>query len=312
MQTQDKGITRRKFIAFGAAAIGGLALASQIKGIEDNKNNMMTQPKFYPTPEKWRDQDLSLAWLGHAGFLINFYGTRILIDPVFYERIGITPFSNYTIGVKRYVGSPLTAAQIGKVDLIICSHAHTDHFDFPTLRDLQSTKTSILTAKNTKSLWNGLNYNSVDEIHWGDKKQYGELSVKAIEGKHWGARLPWNQEMKANSILLSKNGVNIFFGADTGYTESIQQQLREVDIELAIMGIGAYSPKSFEPRHATPEQAIQMAEEMGAKKVLPMHWGTFKLSQEPMDEPIKRFNQALAGQLDRIAIQDIGATWIKA
>ncbi len=312
MYTQDKGITRRKFIALGAVAMGGLALASQIKGIEDRDRDMITQPKINPTLEKWRDQDLTLSWLGHAGFLMNFYGTRILIDPVLYERIGITPVSNYTIGVKRYISSPLTAAQIGQVDLVICSHAHTDHFDYPTLRDFQSPKTSILTAKNTKPLWNGLNYKSIDEIHWGEEKQFGELTVKAIEGQHWGARLPWNQEMKANSILLSKNGVNIFFGADTGYTESIQQQLREVDIELAIMGIGAYSPKSFEPRHATPEQAIQMAEEMGAKKILPMHWGTFKLSQEPMDEPIKRFNQALAGQLDKIAIQDIGATWVKS
>jgi L-ascorbate metabolism protein UlaG (beta-lactamase superfamily) len=271
----------------------------------------MIQPKFIPTPEKWSDQDLTVTWLGHASFLINFYGTKILLDPALHEKIGITPVGNYTVGVSRYVASPLTAAQLGPVDLIICSHAHTDHFDYPSLRELQSENTSIVTARNTKQLWEEVSFKSVDELHWGEEKQYDGLAVKAIEGKHWGARLPWNPEMKANSILLTKNGVNIFFGADTGYTDLFQQQLRDIEIELAIMGIGAYSPKSFEEHHATPEQAVQMALDMGAKKILPMHWGTFKLSQEPMDEPIKRFNEALAGQLDKVAIQEIGATWVK-
>lgn len=312
METQNKGISRRKFIALGAAAIGGLALASHMGYVSDNTEKL-TIPALTPTPKKWMDQDLTVAWLGHAGFLINFYGTKILIDPAFYERIGLTPVGNFTIGMKRYVASPLTAAEIGKVDLVICSHAHTDHFDYPSLRDMQSPNTSVITAKGTRSLWEGMNYKAIDEMRWGDEKEYsGGLMVKAIEGEHWGARLPWNKEMESNSILLSKNGVNIFFGADTGYTEKFQQQLREVDIELAIMGIAAYSPKSFEARHATPEQAIQMAEDMAAKKILPMHWGTFKLSQEPMGEPIQRFNQAMAGRLDKVAIQEIGATWVKA
>lgn len=312
METKSKVMTRRKFIALGAAAIGGIALASQMGSLNDTTEKI-EKPTLIPTPEKWKDQDLTVAWLGHAGFLINFYGTKILIDPAFYDKIGLTPVGNYTIGMKRYVTGPLIAAQIGKVDLVICSHAHTDHFDYPSLRDMQSLDTSVITAKGTRSLWEGMTYKTINEMHWGEEKEYsGGLKVKAIEGAHWGARLPWNKEMESNSILLSKNGVNIFFGADTGYTEKFQQQLREVDIELAIMGIGAYSPKSFEARHATPEQAIQIAEEIGAKKILPMHWGTFKLSQEPMDEPIQRFNQAMAGKLDQIALQEIGGTWVKS
>jgi len=77
------------------------------------------------------------------------------------------------------------------------------------------------------------------------------------------------------------------------------------------MGIAAYSPKSFEARHATPEQAWQMAEEMKAKWIAPMHWGTFKLSQEPMDEPITRFRSISAGQIEKVAIQEIGGTWVR-
>jgi L-ascorbate metabolism protein UlaG (beta-lactamase superfamily) len=116
--------------------------------------------------------------------------------------------------------------------------------------------------------------------------------------------------MEANSFLLSKNGINLFFGADTGYTELIKQQLDGIPIDLAIMGIGAYSPKSFDARHATPEQAWKMAEEISAKWIIPMHWGSFKLSKEPMEEPMARFRQAASGQIEKVAIQETEVTWI--
>ena len=237
-----------------------------------------------PEPHKWSDKDVTVAWLGHATFLINFYGTKILIDPALETRIGITPVGSYTIGPSRYVEPALTVKDIGQVDVLLLSHAHTDHFDLPTIKKVESAKTHVITAKNTSYL---------------------------LEGQHWGARLPWQKGMDANSLLISKNGVNIFFGADTGYTSKISEQLRDVNIDLAIMGIAAYSPKSFEAKHATPEQAWQMSEEMQAKWIAPMHWGTFKLSQEPMDEPINRFRSASAGQIEKVAIQEIGGTWVR-
>lgn len=311
--------TRRQLLCtsfWGAAAVVGFSFTpigkitrSQFEF--DSTEQILAPLKVRPVPANWSDDDLSLTWLGHASFLLNFYGTRILIDPALEERIGITPFGNFTVGLKRAFPAPLSASEIGPVDLLLLSHAHTDHFDYPTLRQLQSPDTIAITAKNTASLWQELHFHSVSEMHWQESKTFSGVQIKAIEGKHWGARLPWQKEMTANSYLLSKNGVNIFFGADTGYSQKIQDQVSGIPIELAIMGIGAYSPKSFESRHATPEQAWQMAEEMGAKSVIPMHWGTFRLSQEPMDEPITRFRQAAAGQMDKIALQKTGATWIR-
>lgn len=265
--------------------------------------------RLRPEPAHWSDNDLTVAWLGHASFVVNFFGTKILLDPALEERIGITPFGDTTIGLKRYQSAALTADKVGPVDLLLVSHAHTDHFDFPTLRRLQSTKTIAVTAKNTTPLWQGLNFKSVVQMHWQDTWELAGVQIRAIEGCHWGARLPWNKEMEANSLLLSKNGVNIFFGGDTGYTTQIKEQLLGIPIDLAIVGIGAYSPKSFEKKHATPEQAWQIGEEIGAKWVIPMHWGAFRLSQEPMDEPMKRFLAAAAGKQERIAIQEVGATW---
>ncbi|MDP4160596.1 MAG: MBL fold metallo-hydrolase [Bacillota bacterium] len=282
--------------------------------MSDHKENRvghnLIKPNFIPTPHKWSNHEVTVAWLGHASFLINFFGTRILIDPALNSHIGITPVGNLTIGPSRYVASALKCDEIGPIDLLLVSHAHTDHFDYPTLRKLQSSKTVAITAKNTLPLWNGMKFQVIEEMHWQDSKSFAGVTIKAIEGKHWGARIPWKKGMEANSLLLSKNGINLFFGADTGYTDLIKHQLSGLPIDLAIMGIGAYSPKSFEAKHATPEQAWKMAEEVSAKWIIPMHWGTFKLSQEPMEEPIARFRQAASEQHEKIAIQEIGVTWV--
>ncbi|MGI6120663.1 MAG: MBL fold metallo-hydrolase [Desulfosporosinus sp.] len=306
-------------------ALATLLLAGVIKtlpvrniisnGYEEDTESLSTESiskvNHCPDPTKWSDNDITVAWLGHASFLINFYGTKILIDPALETRIGLTPVGNYTIGPKRYVEPALSAEDLGPVDLLLLSHAHTDHFDLPTIKKVESPNTHLITAKNTAYLLEGTNFGSVNELHWRDSIDISGITIRAIEGQHWGARLPWQKGMNANSLLLSKNGVHIFFGADTGYTSKISEQLRDINIDLAIMGIAAYSPKAFETKHATPEQAWQMAEEIRAKWIVPMHWGTFKLSQEPMDEPITRFRSAAAGQIEKIAIQEIGGTWVR-
>ncbi|SHH99116.1 MBL fold metallo-hydrolase [Desulfosporosinus lacus] len=308
--------TRREFINLGILGTlgltGGYFAITNVLGERSGEKSgqKLIKPNYIPAPSKWLNDEVTVAWLGHASFLINFFGTRILIDPALNSNIGITPLGDLTIGPSRYIASALSSDEVGAIDLLLVSHAHTDHFDYPTLRKFQSPNTSVVTAKNTSPLWKGMKFKSIEEMHWQDSKSLAGVAVKAIEGKHWGARIPWKKGMEANSLLLSKNGINIFFGADTGYTELIQQQLSGVPIDIAIMGIGAYSPKSFEAKHATPEQAWKMAEEMSAKWIIPMHWGAFNLSREPMDEPITRFRQAASGQIEKVAIQETGVTWI--
>ncbi len=314
---ESRKFTRRQVL--GLAALGTALMAGGFgmsttgtelrTRISEEFDHEVKPSRLTPKPSAWSEKELSIAWLGHASFVLNFFGTKIVIDPALGDRIGITPFGSYTIGPKRYVYAPLGTDQIGSVDLLLVSHAHTDHFDYPTLRKFQSAKCTAVTAKNTLHLWEGMKFDAVKELHWGNVATLAGVTIRAIEGKHWGARLPWSRGMEANSLLLSKAGVNIFFGADTGYTEKIKEQLAGIPIDVAIMGVAAYSPKSFEARHATPEQAWKMAVEMGAKYIIPMHWGTFRLSKEPMEEPISRFRQAAQGQLSKIAIQEIGGTW---
>lgn len=306
--------SRRKFIGIGLVGAlgltGGISVIEKVFDDQATDKTKLIRPNFSPTPIEWSSNEVTISWLGHASFLINFFGTRILLDPALTSNIGITPIGNFTIGPSRYIASALNSDEVGPIDLLLVSHAHTDHFDYPTLRKLQSSDTIAVTAENTLPLWKGMNYRAIEELHWRNSKSFAGVHVKAIEGQHWGARIPWRKGMEANSFLLSKNGVNLFFGADTGYTDIIRQQLNGIPIDVAIMGIGAYSPKSFEARHATPEQAWKMAEEISAKWIIPMHWGSFKLSKEPMEEPMARFRQVASGQIEKVAIRETGATWI--
>lgn len=267
-------------------------------------------PKFKPQPNTTSLQNLSICWLGHATFLINLYGRTILIDPVFSNRAGFTLPGDFNLGTKRYVLSPLTVEEIGPVDLILMSHGHVDHFDYPTLRKLQSPFTNVITSAHTGFLWNGLMYRNINELFWGETIHLNGLTVRAIKGAHKAARLPWNTQMTANGYLISCNGTNIFYAGDTAYTPIIREQLHGIPIDVAIFGIANYRPRSYEKKHCTPEQAWQMAEEIGARRVIPMHWGTFKLSEEPMLEPISRFYYAAGPGVNRVPISEIGQAWI--
>lgn len=265
-------------------------------------------PRYKPQPHSWSINDLTVSWLGHASVLINFYGKIILIDPVLEPRLGITLPGNFNLGPKRYVAPALTVNELGPVDLLLMTHGHVDHFDYPTLGKLQSVFTTAVTAKNTDFLWEGLVYQDVKELQWGEVVNIDGVMIKAIKGKHRAARLPWLTDMTANSYLISYEGVNIFYAGDTAYTPIIREQLQGIPVDIAIVGIANYLPRSFEKDHCTPEQAWQLAKEIGANWVIPMHWGTFKLSEEPMNEPLPRFLHAAGPERGRILILEIGQT----
>lgn len=297
-----------KIIVYGLMGLIFLSIIWNIYSSNMFGNKALKMNVQHPEPLKWTDEGVTVSWLGHATVLMNIYGTKIIIDPALEDRIGVTPFHSLTIGPKRFLPPGLRADEVGEVDIILISHAHTDHFDYPTIRKLQSPETTVITAKNMAQFFNGMNFKGIIEIDWKEKVNVGGAEIKALEGKHWGERLPWHKNFEANSYLISKNGINIFFGGDTAYTHKFLEQLKGIHIDLAFVGIGAYSPKPFENRHATPEQAWKMAAEIVAKWVVPIHWGTFKLSGEPMEEPIKRFRAAAGDEADKVPIWEVGGT----
>lgn len=242
--------------------------------------------------------------------LIGFYGLNVLIDPVFSTRVGIDVGAG-TIGPKRYVAPALMLQELPRIDLVLISHAHMDHLDIPSLCRLPPD-TFTVTARNTADLCVGAGLKSVAEIGWGEsvrhKTAQGEIVVEAFEVKHWGRRWPSNRDRGYNGYILRREGHALLFAGDTGYTAAFTQQKSRGPFDLAFMPIGAYNP--WIRNHCTPEQAVAMANLAGAKRIVPIHHKTFKLSDEGMDKPLERFEVALSGEPDRIALRHIGESCI--
>ena len=267
-------------------------------------------PFAKPEPEKWSDAQVTLAWLGHATVLLNFFGVTILSDPVLFPRIGIR-LPGFTIGPKRLTAPALKSDELPKIDLVLLSHAHFDHLDLRTLRCFDRA-TSVITARATSDLLKGTRFSDVTELEWGQSRTLsttvGQSEVTAFPVKHWGARTQRDTYRGYNGYLIERNGRRIIFAGDTAMTENFAELRRHGAIDVAIMSIGAYNP--WIQSHCTPEQAVQMANAAGARFIVPVHHQAFRLSFEPFREPIERFEAALSKTPERIALREIGQTFV--
>ena len=263
-----------------------------------------------PNPESWSDSKVTLAWLGHASVLINFCGINILTDPALFPRIGVR-LPGITIGPKRLTAPALTVDELPRIDVILLSHAHFDHFDRRTLRRF-SPATKVATAPQTKDLLRGTRLRNVTELRWHENifvnTPAGDINVTAFPVKHWGARMQHDNHRGYNGYLLERNGRRIIFGGDTAMTDRFADLRTYGRVDLAIMSIGCYNP--WIRAHSTPEEAVQMADAAGAQFIVPVHHQTFRLSFEPFREPIERFEMALRTTPNRIALCEIGETFV--
>jgi L-ascorbate metabolism protein UlaG (beta-lactamase superfamily) len=263
-----------------------------------------------PEPSKWSDRQVTLAWIGHSTVLINFFGITILTDPVLVPRIGIR-LPGFTIGPKRLIAPALSFDELPKIDLVLLSHAHFDHLDLRTLGCFDRT-TRVITARATSDLLKRTRFLEVSELDWGESKTFntaaGEIHITAFSVKHWGARMQRDMYRSYNGYLIERDGRRIIFAGDTSMTENFAALRGHGPIDIAIMAIGAYNP--WIHSHCTPEQAVQMADAAGARFVVPVHHQTFRLSFEPLREPIQRFEAALSKTPERIALRKIGQTFV--
>jgi L-ascorbate metabolism protein UlaG (beta-lactamase superfamily) len=269
------------------------------------------EPAFArPEPWKWSNTQVTLAWLGHSTVLINFFGVTILTDPVLFPRVGIR-LPGITIGPKRLTAPALAVHDLPPIDLILVSHAHFDHLDLRTLSCFNET-TRVITARATSDLLKRTRLSNITELDWGESKTLsataGEILIAAFPVKHWGARTQRDTHRGYNGYLIERNGRRIIFAGDTAMTKSFAALRRHGPIDVAIMSISAYNP--WIQSHCTPEQAVQMANAAGARFVMPVHHQTFRLSFEPFREPIERFQATLSKTPGRIALREIGETFV--
>jgi L-ascorbate metabolism protein UlaG (beta-lactamase superfamily) len=254
-------------------------------------------------PREWGDQGLYAAWVGHATVLLKIDGMTVLTDPVFSRRIGIN-LGIATLGMKRLVNPALALRDLPKIDLILLSHAHFDHFDVPSLRKLENRGTQVITAAGTADLIRAKRYAGVTELAWGASTSVGRLQIRAFQVNHWGARMLRDNWRGYNGYTIDAGRYRVLFAGDTAATTVFRSLKSTRPFHLALMPVGAYNP--WIRAHCTPEQAWQMAGEAGTEFFLPIHHQTFALSREPYLEPIERVQAAAGNHQDRVAVQEIG------
>jgi L-ascorbate metabolism protein UlaG (beta-lactamase superfamily) len=261
-----------------------------------------------PDFSDWESHELAAAWLGHATVLLRIGGpggVTILTDPVLSTRVGLG-FGLFTGGPKRLVAPPVSMKELPRLDAILISHAHFDHLDRPTLRRLPKDA-AVVTTEHNGDLIRDLGFTRVEELRWNESAIVKGVAITARQVKHWGARTVTDRHRGFGGFLMESPGPRrrrALYGGDSAYHEHFVG-LGKVD--LAILGIGAYDP--WIESHATPEEAWAMAQHVEADYVLPMHHSTFKLSHEPMNEPIERMLRIADKQAHRVIIRRVGEHW---
>ena len=296
---------RSRLCVIATVALFSLALfAARSYSLDMNAAPDHSHPRLEPA--SWPDNSLTIANLGHAALLMNFFGTRVLSDPTLFSRVGMSIDSILTIGPKRFVDPPLTPAQLQHIDVILITHAHMDHLDLPSLEALPKTAVVVACEKCAK-LIAPLGFNDVRELKWGETTIVKGITIRAMGARHWGRRWPpFGEGYGFNSYVLEKNGRRMLLACDSAQTD-LFASLASTPPDVAAFSIGAYDPWIY--NHANPEQVWAMFQQTRARYLIPIHWGTFRLSKEPMQEPLQRLIAAAGIQQDRIVIRQIGGTW---
>ena len=313
-----RNLNRRALLATGAMAGVGAAWTGMseswsarfLRARMAEIGQDVAPPPHTPTPAAWNDNAVTLAWLGHATVLVNFYGLRLITDPVLFTRIGVD-LGIGSLGPQRLVRCALAPDALPEIDLVLVSHAHFDHLDTPSLAAIRGRPSAVM-AVGTSDLLPRRGYAGVHELRWNEtvtvETPRGEVVVRALEVKHWGARLGRDTHRGYNGWVLEREGRRLLIGGDTANTAVFGDHRRFGPFEAAVMPIGAYNP--WISNHCTPEQAVAMADAAGARLFVPVHHQSFSLSREPVREPIERAEQMLHAEQGRLGLREIGETLV--
>jgi L-ascorbate metabolism protein UlaG (beta-lactamase superfamily) len=205
------------------------------------------------------------------------------------------------------------------IDAVLLTHAHMDHLNRPSLRKIVA-HTRKLTGKapvavvpwGVENLIEDLGFSRIVSLEWWQTTRLGAVEVSLTPAKHWGARLFNDTYRGFGGYVLRGDGHSIYHSGDTAYFSGFAEIGRRLAPEIALLPIGAYSPDNFRSVHTSPEDALQGFLDLGARWMVPMHFGTFRLSAEPVAEPLPRLLAAAraAGIEDRICALDEGETRI--
>jgi len=248
-----------------------------------------------------RQDAVRVTWAGHASTILQMGGKTILFDPVWSDSL--------PGGIRRITPPGVAWSGLPKVDAVLVSHNHYDHLDMPTLRRLPSD-TPIFVPHGVGAWMRGKGFRNVTELDWHQAADLEDLKITLVPAHHWSRR-GWrdaNKTLWGGWVVQDARGRKAYFAGDSGYGHFFREiGARHLGIDIAMLPIGAYAPKRYNGgAHMDPEQAVRAFQDLGARHMVPMHWGTFRLSPEPVAEPMEWLQAAWAASgLDRGRLWDL-------
>jgi N-acyl-phosphatidylethanolamine-hydrolysing phospholipase D len=234
---------------------------------------------------------IQITWIGHSTFLIQVERINILTDPIFSDYCGPNSF----LKVKRVAPPGIPFEQLPRIHAVLISHNHYDHLDAPTIERLENEPTYFVPL-GIAEWFKKKNIDKVIELDWWQSTSLNDFKFHSVPIQHFSNRTPLdrNKTLWSGWVIETKSG-KIFFAGDTGYSPVFKEiGDRFGPIQISMIPIGAYRPRWFMGAvHVDPPEAIEILKESRSERAIAGHWGTFKLSDEPLGEPLVYLRKAL-------------------
>ena len=240
-----------------------------------------------PRPVQLVDPDeLGVTFIGHSSFLLQVHGRKLLVDPVFSKRLVV---------LRRQRRAGVLVAELPPIDIVLLTHAHMDHLDMASLRRviratrrLTGRTPEVVVPRGVEDLVERLGFSRIHGLAWWEQIEVQGLKVTMTPCKHWGARMFRDTHRGYGGYVVEGGGQSVYHSGDTAYFDGFSEIGAKLKPEVALLPIGAYFPDSYRSVHTSPEEAVRGFVELGAQQMVPMHYGTFRLGREPMEEPLQR------------------------
>ncbi len=230
----------------------------------------------------------TVTWVGHSTLLIQLDGITILTDPQWSDRASPVSFA----GPRRVMPPGIQFEDLPPIDLVLISHDHYDHLDVPTITRLAATHQPLfLVPLGLKAWFVDLGITNVEEFDWWDNRAMKGLTITCVPAQHFSSRTPWDRNQRLwSGWAVAGRAKRLFFAGDTGYYDVFKEiGSRLGPFDFAAIPIGAYMPPAImKMTHLTPEEALQVFADVKGRRFVAIHWGTFDLTEEPLEEPLQR------------------------
>jgi L-ascorbate metabolism protein UlaG (beta-lactamase superfamily) len=259
--------------------------------------------------------ELGVMFLGHSSFLLQMGGNdtaaNVLVDPVFATRL---------IVLRRQRAPGVKVQDLPAIDVVLLTHAHMDHLNRPTLRRViratvrRTGRAPIaIVPLGVEDLVSDLGFREVRSLKWWGQTKAAGLDITFTPAKHWGARMfSDTHRLFGGYVIADSAGHRVYHSGDTAYFDGFKEIGRRLHPQIALLPIGAYFPDTYRSVHTSPEEGLQAFVDVGAETMIPMHFGTFRLGREPMEEPPLRLieDARRRGVEDRVRILGEGETYL--